>query len=394
MSIFKKFFVSILLVVAFGGFFVGGFYYGQYYKTCPVCQPTELDFSLFWTVYHQLQEKFVNPEKITPQSVLYGAVAGMTSSLDDPYTTFFDPIEAKQFQDQLLGSFEGIGVEIGIKQDQLIVVSPIDGTPGQKAGLRAGDAILKIDGNDTSALSVDKAVMLIRGKKGTEVILSIYRSPWIQSKDIKIIRDTIIISPLEWKMLDNNVAYIRINEFGANLENDFNNMAEEILKQNAQKIILDLRNNPGGYLEVSQAIASWFLEKGKVVVTEEPGQGREPKIYKAEGPSIFSKFPTVVLINEGSASASEILAGALRDNRAIKLIGEKSFGKGSVQQAMQLGDGSMLKVTIAKWLTPNGISISDKGLNPDIKVTITEEDIAKHKDPQLDKAIETIGKLQ
>lgn len=386
----KKIFLSFSLVVAFLFVFGMGFFIGQKQVICPICAPTNIDLSLFWDAYYKLQKNFVDPTKLDTQKIIYGAISGMAKSLGDPYTSFFDPQEAKRFEQDLSGSFEGIGIEVGLKKNQLTIIAPLKNTPGQKAGLKAGDIIVEINGKNTNDMSIDEAVSLIRGKKGAEVTLTIFRDGWKNTKDIKIIRDTISIPSIEWELKDGNIAYIRIYLFDQSLSSKFNKIALEILTSPAQKIVLDLRNNPGGYLEVSQDIAGWFLKKGQVVTIENFGQDKDKKYYKTEGNANFSEYPIVVLINQGSASASEILAGALRDNRNVKLIGEKSFGKGSVQEVLNLKDGSMLKITIAKWLTPNGSSISELGLTPDIKVELTDKDFEDQKDPQLDKAFEII----
>lgn len=383
----------VIFIALFTAVFIFGFFEGKQSVICKACRPETLDFSLFWEAYNTLKQNFINPEKIDDQKIIYGAIEGMAKTLDDPYTAFFNPAEAKKFEQDLKGSFDGIGVEIGIKKNQLTIVAPLKDTPGQKAGLKAGDAILRIDGKDTADMTTDEAVNLIRGQKGTDVTLTIYRDGWNKSKDIKITRDTIVIPSMEWEIKNGDVAYVHIHQFGATLPADFKKAVIEILSSQAKKIVLDLRNNPGGYLDASQDIAGWFLEKGKVVTIESFGKNKEQVIYKSEGSGNFADYPVVVLINEGTASASEILAGALRDNRGIKLIGQKSFGKGSVQEMIDLYGGSFLKITIAKWLTPNGVSISDFGLTPDIAVEITDNDLASEKDPQLDKALEIVRSI-
>lgn len=390
----NKIFLSILLVFLFLLVFGGGFYLGQKQVVCPICPPENLDFSLFWEAYNKLQTEYIDPSRINTQDVIYGAIAGMTDSLKDPYSTFFNPEEANRFAQDLSGSFEGIGVEVGLRNNQLTIVAPLKGTPGEKAGLKPGDVITKIDGKDATDMSVEEAVKLIRGKGGTEVTLSIFRKGWSEVKDIKITRETIVVPTVEWELKNGDVAYIEMYQFGQTLPADFNNIAMEILKSPAKKIVLDLRNNPGGYLEVAQDIAGWFLKKGQIVTIESQEQGKEKTEYKAEGNATFAEYPIVVLINDGSASASEILAGALKDNRKVKLVGKKSFGKGSVQEIVELRDGSMLKITIAKWLTPKGTSISEVGLTPDIKVDLTEKDFEANRDPQLDKALEIIKNIK
>ena len=389
----RKIITTFLLIFLVGIGFTGGFFFGKYQVVCEFCQPQEINFSLFWEAYHKLQEKFVDKSKFDIQKIIYGAVSGMVNSLGDPYTVFLNPEDAKKFEEDVKGSFEGIGAELDIRKGQLLIVAPLEGTPAQKAGLRAGDIILKI--NDTLAmdLTVDEAVDLIRGPKGTEVTLTISRQEWDTPKEIKIVRDVIFIPSLKWEMKDSDIAYIKLYQFSEKASFDFSTTGIEILNSGAKKIILDLRDNPGGYLEVSQNIAGWFLERGQIVVIEDFGEGGKKNEYKAEGPAKFLEIPMVILINKGSASASEILAGALRDNRGILLIGEKSFGKGSVQELDKLSDNSYLKITIAKWLTPKGETIADKGLEPDIKVEITEEDYNQNRDPQLDKAIEIIKNM-
>lgn len=385
----------LALVVVAIGLFGAGFFIGQKQVTCPILPPDAVDFSLFWDAYNKLHEHFIGKETITDQKVMYGAIGGMTKSLEDPYTSFFNPEEAKMFQQDLAGSFDGIGVEVGIKKEQLTVIAPLKDTPGEKAGLKAGDIIVKINGVSTADMSTDQAISMIRGKKGTQVTLTIFREGFTETKDIAITRDTIKVNSVDWELKNNKVAYIAIHQFDQSLSEDFKKVAFDILASGAKKIVLDLRNNPGGYLEVSQDIAGWFLNPDQVVTIEDFGKGKEQQLYKTQGNGLFARYPVVVLMNKGSASASEILAGALRDNRGVKLIGEKSFGKGSVQEVIPLRDGkSFLKITIAKWLTPKGSSISEVGLAPDVKAEITEADFEAGKDPQLQKALDIIKGLQ
>lgn len=391
---YKKIVYPVVLVICFAVFFGFGVWVGATKVFYCVQPPGQLNFSLFWDAYNKLQQKFIDPTKMDNQKVLYGAIEGMTKSLGDPYTDFFDPNQAKMFQQDLQGSFEGIGVEVGMKKDQLTVIAPLQNTPGERAGLKSGDIVVKIDGKDTSSMAADDAVNLIRGPKGTSVTLTIFREGWSSTKDIKITRDTINVPSMKWTLKDNNIAYIQLFQFNQNLGTDFKKAAQEILASPAKKIILDLRNNPGGYLDVCQDIAGWFLQKDQTVTIEDFGDGKTKQYYKSQGNGALADYPTVILINQGSASASEILAGALRDNRNIQLIGNKSFGKGSVQEVDDLRGGSFLKVTIAKWLTPKGNSISEVGLDPDIKIDITDQDVQNKRDPQLDKALEIIKNLK
>lgn len=386
--------IAVLLVIGSFGLGLKMGTNGQipYCKT--VVQPGTLDFSLFWDAYNTLQEKFIDPAKIDNQKVIYGAIAGMTKSLGDPYTDFFTPEQAKLFEQDLSGSFGGIGVQIGVKNDKLTIIAPLVGTPGDRAGLKAGDVVVKIGEVDSISMSNEEAVSLIRGPKGTNITLTIFREGWDNTKDFTITRDTIVIPSIKWSLKEDDVAYIQIFQFDENLNSDFREIAMEIIASPAKKIVLDLRNDPGGYLNVCKDIAGWFLPKDKIVTIEDFGKDKEKKNYLTDGNGALENYPLVILMDQGSASASEILAGTLRDNRGIKLIGEKSFGKGSVQEVVDFNDGSFLKITIAKWLTPKGESISEVGLTPDIEIKISEQDAKDGKDPQLDKALEIVKGLK
>lgn len=395
-------FIFVLIVA--GTAFYGGFYYGKAQvpsiyaiegvgnKT--LGSPDDVDFSLFWDSWKLIQEKHVDRAKLDKKKMVYGAIEGMVKSLKDPYTTFFEPAESKQFKDDVSGSFGGIGAEIGIRKDVLTVISPLEGSPAKAAGLRAGDRILKINDTVTSDMTINQAVGLIRGPKGTSVKLTISRASDDQVKEISITRDDIKIPTIKWELKNGKVAYIQLFNFGETAPVEFRKAVLDVLRSPADRIVLDLRNNPGGYLEVSQNIAGWFLEPESVVAIEDFGNGAESKNYRTSGNAVLKNMPLVVLMNEGSASASEILAGALRDDRQIKLIGVKSFGKGSVQELSNLREGTSLKVTIAKWLTPSKKSIMNEGLEPDIKVELKKEDIDNMKDSQLDKALEVVLNLK
>ena len=394
----------MLALVLAGGVFYGGFSYGK--SQIPAIyaidgvgnktlgQPDDVDFSLFWDAWKVVQEKFADRAKMDKKEMVYGAIEGMVKSLKDPYTIFFKPQEAKQFQDDVSGSFGGIGAEIGVRKEILTVISPLEDSPAQKAGLRAGDKILKIDDTVTSDLNLNQAIGLIRGPKGTTVKLTIIHLNEDKVTEISIVRDDIKIPTIKWELKKDKIAYIQLFNFGQTAPAAFRKAILEVLRSPADRIILDLRNNPGGYLEVSQDLLGWLVESGETVAIEDFGNnGQGTKEYPAAGNAVLKNVPMVVLINEGSASASEIMAGALRDIRRIKLIGAKSFGKGSVQELANLRQGTSLKVTIAKWLTPSGKSIMNEGLEPDIKVEITKDDIENLKDPQLEKAIEEVLKL-
>lgn len=392
----KKLFVPILIaaiIVSFGA----GFYVSKMSRpsveevknvdNAELGKADSVDFSLFWDAWKLVEEKFVNRSKIEAQKMVYGAINGMLHALGDPYTVFMPPEENKKFSEDMKGEFGGIGAEIGIRNDILTIISPLEDSPAKKAGIKSQDKILKIDDKSTEDMTTDEAVNLIRGLKGTEVKLNIFREGWKEAKDFKIVRDTIKIPILKWEIKNKSAAYVQLYHFTENSSEEFQKAVQEILNAGAKSIILDMRNNPGGYLEAAVDIVSWFVPENQVVAIEDFGNGKKTE-YKSEGYETLMDFPVVVLVNSGSASASEIVAGALRDLRGIKLVGEKTFGKGSVQQLEQMRNGSSLKITVAKWLTPSGKSIMDDGLEPDVKVELTEDDINNNRDPQLDKALE------
>lgn len=390
----------ILFVVIFGfGFFIGQTSQPSIDKVGGLTnkelgQPANVDFSLFWDAWHMIEKGYVDRLDLDIQKMIYGSVKGLFESLEDPYTVFMEPEQSKIFLDDMKGSFEGIGAEIGIRKGILTIISPLEGNPAQKAGLKPGDKILKVDDTLTADLSLDQAVGIIRGDKGTEVILLIIRDEWDEAKEIKIIRDTIEIPIIKWEKisLDNEdewIAYIQLYHFTENSASQFRKTVKQALEQNPKGIVLDVRNNPGGYLEVAVDIASWFLPKGELVVAEDYGNGYRNE-HRSKGYESLENIPTIILINEGSASASEILAGALRDIKGIKIVGQKSFGKGSVQQLEKLKGGSSAKITVAKWVTPAGTNISKEGITPDEEVELTLEDIDEMRDPQLNKAIELL----
>lgn len=401
MDYMKKIISAVVVVALIIGGFGAGFWYGKnsqpsIEKVTGVInleqgKPQSIDFTLFWDAWEKVQDKYVNREKLDYQQMVYGAISGMLKSLGDPYTVFMTPQENKDFSQALQGNFEGIGAEIGIRNDILTVISPLENSPSKKAGLLAGDKILKIDDTVTADLTADQAVSLIRGTKGTQVRLTIARDSWTSAQEITITRDVIDIpvTKFEIKQVDTKpIAYLALYHFTENSYQEFAKAAQQILTSGVKGIVLDLRDDPGGYLDAAVDIASWFLPEDELVVTEDYGNNKKIE-HRSTGINKLGSYPVVVLINEGSASASEILAGALRDNiPSVKLVGEKSFGKGSVQEFQDMNGGTSIKITVAKWLTPAGHSIADEGLEPDVKVDITKEDIDNGRDPQLDKALE------
>ncbi len=362
----------------------------------------DLDFNQFWELWELLQIRYYQDAE--DKNMFYGAMEGLANSLGDPYTDFFEPKTAKEFSDSLKGEFEGIGAEIGIRDEQLQIIAPLPDTPASRAGLRAGDYILAINGTSTEDMTVEQAVMLIRGEKGTTVTLNIGRvfkteveDPDTGEMDIKedsevldvpIVRDVIQIKSVRTEWLDNRIAKIQISNFNEDTAVDFKKTVEDVLNQNPVGLILDLRNNPGGFLDRSISIAGEWT--GNQIVVVERRKGKIIDQFRGTGSGRLSAVPTVVLVNEGSASASEIVAGALQDYGLATLIGAQTFGKGSVQDYTEFDDGSAVKITIAEWLTPEGRSINETGIEPDIKVELTIEDYNENRDPQLDKAIEFI----
>ena len=398
--------VVILFAVAFGSYYFG---YQSGLERSPV-KPIEgvsnlnqgnkenIDFSLFWEAWNLVKEKYVSAETVQNKDLVNGAISGLVESLKDPNSIFFPPSDAKAFSENISGAFSGIGAEIGVKNNQIVIVSPLKSSPAERAGFRPGDIILLIDSTSTVNMGVDEAVRIIRGPLGTTVKLTVLREGWKDPKEISITRETIQIPTLDWEMKSDGIAYVHLYNFYEQAPFLFYRAALAITAQNPRGIILDLRDNPGGYLDAGINIAGWFLKPGEVVVREEFRSG-DDQTYTAAGSGIFRDIPVVVLINGGSASASEIVAGALRDDRGIQTVGTKSFGKGTVQELASLKDGSLLKITIAHWLTPNGQLIDKNGITPDFEVERTEDDRLVDHDPQLDKALEimkskiTQGKL-
>ncbi len=352
---------------------------------------TQADFSPFWKAWSILNEKSPDADKLNDQDKVYGAISGLVGSLNDPYSVFFSPDEAKMFEGDIAGNFTGIGVEVGIKDKILTVVAPLKDTPGYKAGIKSGDKILKIDGKITSDLSIERAIKLIRGEKGTTVALTIFRDGEKTPREIKIVRDVINVPTLDTENRGDGIFVIKLYSFSANSANLFRDAVKKFADSGNDKLILDLRGNPGGYLDAAVSIASWFLPSGKTIVTEDYGEKDKPKIHRSAGYNVFTdKLKFIILIDGGSASASEILAGAMQDYKKAKLVGEQSYGKGSVQEVVDITPDTILKITIAKWLTPNGNSISEKGLTPDYKVEFTQKDADAKKDPQMDKAVQLL----
>lgn len=351
-----------------------------------------IDFSLFWRVWDLLKEKYIDRDQLDAKALFYGAIDGMLAATGDPYTTFFSPKENREFKEDLSGSFEGIGAEMGIQNDILTVIAPLDDSPAAKAGILAGDRILKINGEPTNALSIDEAVDRIRGPKGTKVTLSVFRSGEEELREIEVERDTIVVKSVKLEMRD-GIAVIRLARFGEETTKEFSALVQQVTNQPVKGIILDLRNNPGGFLSTAVDIAGQFLSGSQVAVIEENADKVRHEL-RTSGDGKLQSLPVVILINEGSASASEILAGALKDQRPeIVLVGKTSFGKGSVQELVPVSRDTSVKITVAHWLTPKGKAINKVGISPDVEVSFKRNEQNPKEDNQLDRALEELRKL-
>jgi len=351
---------------------------------------TSADFGVFWQAWQDVNDLYLRNPDITNKDKMYGAINGLVQSLNDPYSEFFSPVDSKQFMENVTGDFGGIGAELGMStSSQIVVISAIKDTPAANIGLKTGDIIVKINGTSTQNMNLDEAVGMIRGKEGTPVTLTIFRTGWDNTKDFTIVRANIKIPTVDFEM-KGDLAHISLYSFNQDAEGLFYQALQKAANANAKGIILDLRGDPGGYLEVAVDLSGYFLKPGTLVV-KEIGRSVPEQDFKSSGNGALDNIPMVILIDGGSASASEILAGALHDDRGIKLIGEKSFGKGTVQEVQSLSDGSSLKITVAHWVLPSGRILDHDGLVPDYPVAITEQDIKNKVDPQLEKAIEVLN---
>jgi carboxyl-terminal processing protease len=421
----KRFQYLLIVLIAFAaGYFFGvnnvAFSWKHYSPSLSIVnkQPpvnlSKVDFSQFWLTWSKLESNYYDKSKLDPQKMVNSAISGMVQSLGDPFTVYLPPVQNTDFKQGMAGQFTGIGAELGMKDKIIVVMAPLDGSPSEKSGIKAGDMILKVDNVSTAGWTLTQAVEKIRGPKGTDVKLQIMHKDSKAPQDVKITRDVITVKSVSgWvkkaadidkikisKDSTGSIAYIRLSQFGDNTNKDWLTLVNELSikireEKNFKGIIFDLRDNPGGYLTDAVFIASEFLPSGATVVSctptackEENGVAKNTLIVNGVGDrpqGLFIGKPLVILINEGSASASEIVAGALRDNNKTLLIGEKSYGKGTVQEAEDLGNGAGLHVTIAKWLTPKGTWVNGQGLTPDIKIDLDPKDPAR--DTQLEKAV-------
>lgn len=393
----KKFILKLILsLAALFLVFYAGYGYGirrelgnippSYINNAEQGKPGSVDFALFWQTWNKVRELYNGSSD--PQEMVYGAASGMVSALGDPYSVFLKPSDNEALTADLSGQFEGIGAELTTQNGQIVVIAPLASSPAEKAGIKAKDVILEVDGTSTANLSLNEVVAKIRGKAGTEVKLKIVHAGSDQPIDLTVVRQNIKVDSVTYQVITvsgKKIAILKVNQFGDDTIILANKYAAQIPKDGVSGIILDLRNNPGGYLDSSVTFSNLFIEKGKTVVSEVDKSGAKT-VYTTQGVSPLANYPMVVLVNSGSASAAEIVTGAIKDNGRGETIGEKTFGKGSVQQLEPLSGGAALKVTIAKWLTPSGSEINKVGITPDIVVTLSDDDRNAGRDPQLDKA--------
>lgn len=412
MSVLKRINLSLVVVavVAFGlGWQLGhrdlSIAWRNYHPQVTVVSQTppenrqEIDFKLFWETWDLVASQYYDKKALDPQKMYYGAIQGMVAALGDPYTVFLPPDQQKSTKEELGGSFEGVGIQLGFnKEKRLVVMTPLDGTPADRAGIKAGDLILKINDQETTSITLPEAVNLIRGPKGSKVDLEIFRDGEEKTSTVTLERDTIIVKSAQFTLKTTpqgkKIAYLKLSRFGERTFIEWNQAVSDALASGATSLILDLRNNPGGFLEGAVFIASEFIDQGDVVLQE--NADGERKHFTVSRAGKLLRQPLVVLINKGSASASEIVAGVIQDRQRGKLVGDNSFGKGTIQDSRELGGGTGIHVTTAKWLTPNGRWIHNEGLVPDIKVEDVSNDSSANQlpkdevDEQLGKALEVL----
>ncbi|MFC1615760.1 S41 family peptidase [Patescibacteria group bacterium] len=402
----KAFHCGFCITIAITSFVIGWYFSTIDYKTDPITKDVtiikniaevsddehEIDLSLYWLVWDLLSEKYVDEENIDTSAMIYGSIKGLVSSLDDPYTVFMNPEESEEFNDSLEGTLEGIGAELTIEERNLVIVSPLRNSPAEKAGIEPGDIIYMIDGEFAAEMTLFDAIMSIRGEMGTTVVLTILRDGLGEPFEVPIVRDSIDIDSVTVEKLDDEITYLSINQFNDKTLEEFSSAISEMILEEARGLIIDLRFNGGGYLDIAVELLSFILPEDTTAVKIEQ-RGMENEVMYTNGQVKLLDIPVVVLVNEGSASASEIVAGAIQDYERGVIMGTQTFGKGSVQEVESFSDGSSIRLTIAKWFTPNGTNIDEVGLTPDIIVEIEEADIEAEIDTQKEAAIEYIKNI-
>lgn len=369
--------------------------FSSFFTSPKVPTTSEIDMTEFWEVWSLLDDRFITASTtkvVTAEDKLYGAIQGLVASYDDPYTVFMPPTESEAFAEDISGNFTGIGMEVGIKEGIISVIAPLSGTPAERAGILPGDLITAIDDQTTEGMSIDEAVKRIRGEEGTMVTLSMFRTGDSEVRKVPVTREVITIPTVKTEQVG-DVYVISLYTFNAVSEEKMKEALEAYVKSGANKLVLDLRGNPGGYLQSAVSIGGFMLPTGKVVVKERFGEDGQERLYRSQGQMLknLTSLNFVVLVDNGSASASEILAGALKEHGMATVIGVNTYGKGSVQELVPLPDGSSLKVTVARWFTPNDVSISDKGLAPDYEVKRTPEERLNNIDPQKEAALKFLA---
>lgn len=389
MRTLKYVFTIVGIIVLVGVSFGGGYGLGTTGTPLPMIAGTNSQpdyFKVFWEAWGITEKNFVDPKLLDPQRMTRGAIRGMVESLGDPHSSYVDPQHYQFEQADLEGSFDGIGAQVGVQNKRLTVIAPLEGSPAEKAGIRAGDRILQIDGKDATALSVTEAVSKIRGQRGTKVVLTVVHDNDTKPIEIEIIRDQIKTTSVARRVLPDGIGYVRLASFNENARDEVISALNALQNSQVKALVLDLRNNPGGLLDQAIGVTSQFLKDG-VVAYQVDKEGKKTS-YPVKPGGVATDIPMVVLVNKGSASASEILAGALQDYKRATVIGEETFGKGSVNRFHALSDGSAVYITFARWMTPNGRLIESKGLVPDIVASLSEADILAGQDTQLSRAVE------
>lgn len=399
---FRGIAAALILILVFGA----GWYLGvrdatgadslptRIFSQGSTAPPDGVDFSPYYKAWRVLDERFVpatSTQQASTEERIWSSIQGLAASVNDPYTVFLPPEDNEIFEDDISGSFSGVGMEIGMRENILTVIAPLEDSPAERAGVKTGDQILRIDEKSTEGMTIDRAVKLIRGEKGTQVKLTIAREGRDNLLEISVTRDEIQIPTIGTTMRDDGVFVIRLHNFSAISPNKFREALREFIQVGQGRLIIDVRGNPGGFLEAAVDMASFFVPAGKPIVTEDFGDTGDPRIHRSKGFNVFTdNLKLAVLVDRGSASASEILAGALQDYDRATVVGTQTFGKGSVQELVEITDATSLKVTIARWVTPNGRSISQQGITPDVIVELEDVEEQSDADPQLERAAEVL----